>query len=87
MATVPNPSQPLIYDPRYMDFDHWACLMCEQYAAQQLSIPNQNTNWKDWAVGLLAIDIFTNQAIPDPYSFNDWEDWASALINVMNGGR
>ena len=86
MATVPNLQSPLVYDPRYMEFDHWACLMCEQYAAQQLAIPNALTDWQSWATGLLAIDVFMNQGIPDPYGYEDWQEWASALLNVMNGG-
>ena len=84
MATALN--QPLLYDPRYMDFDHWASLMCEQYSAQQLAIPTPDTDWKEWASGLLAIDIFTNQAAPNPNVFDNWQDWAFAMVNVMNGG-
>ena len=87
VATAPNLQSPLVYDPRYMEFDHWAALMCEQYAAQQLAVPDDQTDWKSWAVGLLGIDVFTDQGIPSPYSFEDWQDWASALLNVMNGGR
>jgi len=87
VATAPNLQSPLVYDPRYMEFDDWACLMCEQYAAQQLAVPDGQTDWKSWAVGLLGIDVFTNQGIPSPYSFEDWQEWASALLNVMNGGR
>ena len=80
-------NQSLLYDPRYQTFESWASLMCEQYTAQQLSIPNSGTDWQQWAGGLLAIDVFTNQAIPSPYAFEDWQDWASALVNVMNGGQ
>lgn len=87
MATTPNPQSPLLYDPRHMEFAEWGCLMCEQYAAQQLAIPDDQTDWKSWAVGLLGIDIFTNQGIPSPYSYEDWQDWASAVLNVMNGER
>jgi hypothetical protein len=70
-----------------MEFDQWAALMCEQYAGQQLSVPDAQTAWKSWAAGLLAIDVFINENIPSPYSFEDWQDWASAVLNVMNGGR
>ena len=86
MATALNPSQALVYDPRYMEFDHWAALMCEQYAAQQLSIAGPDTDWQEWASGLMAIDVFLNQGIASPYAFDDWQDWAAALVNVMNGG-
>ena len=69
-----------------MDFDHWASLMCELYAAQQLSIPSPDTDWQEWGSGLLAIDLFTNQGFPSPYAFDDWQEWVSAMLNVMNGG-
>jgi hypothetical protein len=68
-----------------MEFEQWACLLCEQYAAQQLGIPGSEIEWKSWAVGLLAIDVFTNQGIPSPYNYENWQDWAAALLNVMNG--
>lgn len=87
MATALNASSPLVYDPRFHTFESWACLMCEQYSTQQLQIPDQNTNWQDWAVGVKAIDLFNNQAIPSPYDFAEWQNWAEALVNVMNGGR
>jgi hypothetical protein len=52
-----------------------------------LPVPDAETDWKSWAAGLLAIDVFINQNIPSPYSFENWQDWASAVLNVMNGGR
>jgi hypothetical protein len=58
--------------------------MCEQYAAQQLAIPDANTNWKDWASGLKAIDVFTNEGIPGPAYYDDWQEWAEALVNSVN---
>lgn len=87
MATVIDVQSALVYDPRHMEFEQWACLLCEQYASQQLSIPDNDAEWKSWAVGLLGIDVFTNQGIPSPYSYENWQDWASALLNVMNGGN
>lgn len=74
----------LVYDPRFHDFKSWASLMCEAYAGQQLSIPNDNTDWKEWAAGLKAIDIFTNEGIPGPYIYDNWQDWASALVGAVN---
>ena len=82
MAAILNPSQ--IYDPRYHDFVSWASLMCELYAVQQLAIPNENTDWKEWASGLKAIDVFTNEGIPGPYIYDNWQDWAEALVNAVN---
>jgi len=74
----------LVYDPRYHTFESWAALMCEAYAGQQLQIPSADVEWKSWGAGLKAIDIFSNEAIPEPYGFEDWKDWASALVNAVN---
>ena len=82
MTNILNVSQ--IYDPRYHDFVSWASLMCELYAVQQLAIPNENTDWKEWASGLKAIDVFTNEGIPGPYIYDNWQDWTEALVNAVN---
>jgi len=76
----------LIYDPRFHSFDSWASLMCELYAAQNLSVPDAYTDWKQWAYGLKAIDVFTNEAIPGPDYFQDWQDWAMQVVNAVNPG-
>lgn len=77
----------ILYDPRYQDFVSWASLLCEQYAAQNLIIPNDQTDWKQWAEGLKAIDIFTNEGVPGPAPFAQWQDWALAFVNAVNSGR
>jgi hypothetical protein len=77
-------SNAFVYDPRYHTFESWASLMCEQYAAQQLSIPTADTDWQQWGQGLLAIDVFTNEAVPNPAQYDDWQDWAAALLGAMN---
>jgi hypothetical protein len=58
--------------------------MVEAYAAQQLQIPTPDLDWKGWAAGLLAIDVFVNEAIPDPYQYEEWQDWASAVVGAVN---
>jgi hypothetical protein len=77
-----NPA--LVYDPRFHTFESWASLMVELYAAQQLEIPTAFTDWKSWGDGLKAIDVFTNEAIPDTDQFDDWQEWAEALVNAVN---
>jgi hypothetical protein len=61
--------------------------MCELYASQQLTIPNENTDWKEWASGLKAIDVFTNEGIPGPYVFEEWQDWAEAVVGAVSPGN
>lgn len=74
----------IVYDPRYHTFESWASLMVELYAAQQLAIPTGQTDWKKWGDGLKAIDVFTNEAIPDTSNFEKWDDWAAALVNSVS---
>jgi hypothetical protein len=58
--------------------------MCELYAAQQLEIPNEDTDWRTWGNGINAIDVFSNEAIPHADNFEDWFDWAAALVGAVN---
>jgi len=81
MATILNTSP--VYDPRYHTFDSWASLMCEQYAAQQLSIPDANTDWKAWGAGLKAIDVFANEGIPDPYILTNGKNGLKLLSTLL----
>jgi len=76
----------ILYDPRYQTFQSWASLLVEQFASNQLEIPNDSTDWKLWGDGLKAIDIFANEAVPSTSIFENWEDWASALLLAVNSG-
>jgi hypothetical protein len=82
MSATPNIS--LVYDPRYHTWDSWACLMCELYATQNLMMPGPEDTWKDWANGLIAIDVFTNEAVPSAAGFDYWFDWAQELVGAVN---
>lgn len=75
---------PLIYDPRYHTWESWGYLMVEAYAGQQLAHPGPEENWRSWAEGLKAIDIFTNDGIPGPAAYATWQDWVAGLINAVN---
>jgi len=74
----------LVYDPRYHTWDSWASLMCELYASQQLAIPDDENEWRIWAMGLKGIELLANEAIPDPYAFEHWYDWVEAVVNAVN---
>ena len=76
----------LVYDPRYHTWESWACLMCELYATQMLMMPTSEENWKEWAEGLKAIDVFTNEGIPGPAPFDDWMEWAQAVVGAVLPG-
>lgn len=74
----------IIFDPRHQTWDHWAALMCESYATQNLEIPSGEENWKNWAAGFVGIDLFVRDAMPDPYHYNDWQSWVMAVNNTLS---
>ena len=74
----------LVYDPRYHTWDSWSSLMVEAYAGQQLAIGVSEEQWRNWASGINAIDVFMNEAIPMPDNYSNWQDWATALVNTVN---
>ena len=74
----------LVYDPRYHTWDSWSSLMVEAYAGQQLAIGVSEEQWRNWASGINAIDVFMNEAIPSPDYYSNWQDWATALVNAVN---
>jgi hypothetical protein len=75
---------PLIYDPRYQTWEDWSSLMVEAYSGQQLQIGVPEDQWKDWASGLMAIDVFQNDAMPNPVLYEDWQGWATAMIGAIS---
>lgn len=86
MSVATNQGIAIYYDPRIYTFRQWAELMCEQYAAQNLEIPNDKTDWKKWGNGLKAIDVFTNEGSPSTEGYDDWRVWARDLIAAVNPG-
>lgn len=74
----------IIYDPRGHNFESWASLMCELFSANQLAIPDKDTDWRQWGTGLYGVGLFAQDNIPLPDAFNSWEDWAQRLVEVIN---
>ena len=74
----------LVYDPRGHTFESWSALMCEAYAGQQLILDATEKNWQDWALSIMAIDLFQNNSVPSPYLFKNWNEWVESLVNAIN---
>ena len=78
---------PIVYDPRGHTFDSWSALMVESYATQGLQMNVPEDKWTDFATGMMAIDIFQNDALPSPYGFSNWHDWAEEVVGVITQPR
>ena len=78
---------PLVYDPRGHTFESWSALMVEAYAAQSLQTNVPEDKWVDFALGMMANDIFQNDALPSPYLFSKWNDWATEVVGAVTQPR
>lgn len=74
----------LVYDPRGHTFESWSALMIEAYAEQQLQMGLTENKWQEFAQGMLLMDVFNNDAMPQPSAFSNWKDWAQEVVNVVN---
>lgn len=45
------------------------------------------SEWRDWAVGLVRAPGFAQRTLPDPYQFSDWRDWAMRVFPMLEGGN
>ena len=58
--------------------------MIEAYAEQQLQMGLTENKWQEFAQGMLLMDVFNNDAMPQPNAFSNWSDWAQEVVNVVN---
>lgn len=71
-----------VYDPRGLDFKYWASLMCELFADQNLMIPSDNTDWREWAYGMAGNGYFGAYNVPLPSSAETWDEWAIRVFEA-----
>jgi hypothetical protein len=75
-------------NPYYMkSFQQWAEFMVptlEIYGV--ISNPPAESDWQEWASGVVSLDGLVSRAAPMPYGFASWRDWAARLIEVLDDG-
>lgn len=77
-----------VFDPRGLEWNHWASLMVELFADQNLSVPGDESKWMDWALGLVGNAFFAQYEIPLPQTESTWQAWAIRLYQaeINTGG-
>lgn len=78
-------SKPYMVSPIGMTFQAWASTLFIDFSSENVPIPPDEKNWKDWAQVLVARNIFNNADIPSPYMFDDWQVWAMRVRQAVNG--
>lgn len=46
---------------------------------------DDESDWQNWAVGLVRAPEVARRAPPDPYQFNDWREWAERVYPMLEG--
>jgi hypothetical protein len=68
-------------------FKLWADFMVPTLQAYgDISVPPEESDWKNWASGVVSLDGLVSRAAPLPYGFASWKDWAARLIEVLDDG-
>jgi hypothetical protein len=42
------------------------------------------SEWQNWAAGLISINGISQLNPPSPYQFDDWREWALRFYQVLN---
>lgn len=75
-------------DPRYIPtFRDWADYSypdLERYGA--IAKVTDDSDWQNWAAGLLSLNGIAAVGAPNPYQFSDWREWAMRFNQTINQG-
>lgn len=44
---------------------------------------DDESDWQNWAVGLVRASPVVQRSPPDPYQFNDWQEWAQLAYPML----
>ncbi len=73
----------LLPDPNTTDFMRWAAVVTELGSQYNLSEPESEEFWQNWAVQFSGLTDTAADEVPDPYGFSDWRDWASRWVQIQ----
>lgn len=72
-------------DPRTMRLQDWADVSV--YDLQQfgpIARLEKESEWQDWAAGIIGINGISQQNPPSPYQYDDWREWALRFYQVLD---
>lgn len=75
----------LLTDPRFHKLKDWADFTVfdlEKYGP--IARLEKETEWQNWAAGIIGINGISQQNPPSPYQYDNWRDWASRFYQVLD---
>lgn len=70
--------------PLNIPFRRWASELQVDYSTEDVPLPPDEKDWKQWAQRLVERNVFQNDQIPNPLGFENWQDWAIRVVQVLN---
>lgn len=74
-----------LVDPRTMRLQDWADVTVydlEQFGP--IARLEKESEWQNWAAGIIGINGISQQNPPSPYQYDDWREWAIRFYQVLD---
>ena len=73
-------------NPYGMTLRDWAdAVVLLTEPAWSLGRLDDESDWQNWAVGLVRASPVSQRAPPNPFQFNDWREWAQLAYPMLEG--
>lgn len=70
--------------PKGLSLQEWAdAVIATTVVAEPLGRLDDESQWQDWAVGLVRAPGLVQRVLPDPYQFSDWREWAERAAPML----
>lgn len=74
-----------LIDPRGMDLRLWAdAVIFDLEKFGPLGQLMDESEWKDWAAGIIGVNGISQLNPPSPYQFDDWREWAIRFYQMFD---
>jgi len=71
-------------DPRNMGLTDWAdSVILSIGDAWTFGRLDNESQWQEWAIGLVRSSTYSARSLPDPYQYSDWKDWAMRVYPML----
>lgn len=74
-----------LVDPRTMRLQDWADVTVydlEQFGP--IARLENESEWQNWAAGIIGINGISQQNPPSPYQYDDWREWAIRFYQILD---
>lgn len=72
-------------DPRFMELNLWAdATVFDLENFGPIGRLENDSEWQNWAAGIIGINGISQQNPPSPYDYSDWREWAIRFYEMLD---